>query len=129
MHQSIDANSFLHNRASCEKLVKKLVSAKSTQQGDKMNGLLALLIELTAQFQSSDGREYNTAILPFDYALELYLGYQTSYVPNTTTQDTKILSEALLNSNTGLFVSIIHLSRIGKSYIVLQPSDGNIHLY
>ena len=114
-----------------EKLMQKLVSAKTTQQREKMNGLLALLNELTAQYeltaQARDGREYTTAILPFEYALELYLGYQTGYVPNTATQDTKIqFTETLLNPNTGLFVSIIRLSSLGKSYIVLRPPDGNM---
>jgi hypothetical protein len=42
-----------------EKLEQKLASAKTTQQKDKINGLLAILSELTAQFQGSDGREYN----------------------------------------------------------------------
>ena len=110
-----------------EKLVQKLAIAKSKQQRDKISGLLALLNELTAQFQARDGREYATAILPFDYALELYLGYQTGYVPNTATQDIKIqFTETLLNSNTGLFVSVIRLSSLGKSYIVLRPPDGNM---
>ena len=110
-----------------EKLVHKLAIAKSKQQRDKISGLLALLNELTAQFQARNGREYATAILPFDYALELYLGYQTGYVPNTVTQDIKIqFTETLLNSNTGLFVSIIRVSSLGKSYIVLRPPDGNM---
>jgi hypothetical protein len=68
-----------------------------------------------------------TGILPLDYALELYLGHQTDYVPNTATQDTKIqFNETLLNANTGLFVSIVRLPSIGKSYVVLRPADGNM---
>ena len=107
--------------------MQKLAIAKSKQQRDKISGLLALLDELTAQFQARDGREYATTILAFDYAIELYLGYQTGYVPNTATQDIKTqFTETLLNSNAGLFVSIIRLSSLGKSYIVLRPPDGNM---
>ena len=121
--QTLSSTTELH-----EKLEQKVVSAKTTQQRDKINRL-ALLSELTntAQFQGPDGREYMTGILPLVYALELYLGHQTGYVPNTATQDTKIqFNETLLNSNTGLFISIVRIPSIGKSYVVLRPSDGNM---
>lgn len=108
------------------KLQQKLPKAETKQHREKLNGLASILNELTAQHLGSDGKEYMNSIIPLGYALELYLGYKTGYVSNTVTEHTKQqFVEAILNPNTGLFVSIVRIPSTDKSYVVLRSPDGS----
>ena len=108
------------------KLQQKLLKAETKQHREKLNGLVSILNELTAQYLGSDGKEYMNSIIPLEYAEELYLRYKTDYVSNRASEHTKQqFVEAILNPNTGLFVSIVRIPSTDKSYVVLRSPDGS----
>ena len=61
----------------CCKLQQRLLKAETKQHRAKINGLVSILNELTAQYLGSDGKQYMNSSTPLEYAMELYLGYET----------------------------------------------------
>ena len=119
--QTVSCISEIHH-----KLQQNLLKAKTKQHREKLNGLVSILNELTAQYLGSDGKEYMNSIIPLEYALEVYLGYKTDYVSSMATEHTKQqFVEAILSPNTGLFVSIVIIPSTDKSYVILRSPDGS----
>ncbi len=98
-------------------------SLKSVAEINKINGLLAVLEHLLLTKIMEDGKEVPNSHLKFEAALELFLGFDTSYVPGSKdSYDVKRFQYALLHPKCGLCVYIFNpLSRDG--YIILRSDD------
>ena len=78
MHQGVYVNSFLYLRNLLQTSTKAtLLKAETKQHRAKLNGLVSILNELPAQYLGSDGKQYMNSSTPLEYAMELYLGYET----------------------------------------------------
>lgn len=93
-----------------EKVLQEVkASLKSVAEINKVSGLLAVLEHLLLTKISEDGKEVPNSYLKFEDALELFLGFDTGYVPGTkASYDVKRLRYALLHPKYGLCVYIFN---------------------
>lgn len=105
-------------------------SLKSEQEKEKIDGLLAVLKQLLTTRISQDGNEIPNCYLKFAEALELFLGFDTDYVPGTrTTNDTQRFQHALLHPKYGLSVYLFNPIRGDGGYIIAKSNEIDLSAF
>ena len=108
--------------------LENLCEKQAGERKSKLQGLLAVLHNLQAEYDAQDGKEYETSYLPFDEAVEIYFAYQNK-VPPFTKADHNNFTYALLHKTWGLCVHIIYVERLNKRFIVLRPDCCSLEVF
>ena len=108
--------------------LEKLCEKQTKEKKPKIQGLLAVLHGLQAEYIAQDGKQYDTSYLPFDEAVEIYFAYQNK-VPPFTKADHNNFTYALLHKTWGLCVHIIYVEKLNKRFIVLRPDCCSLEVF
>ncbi len=104
-----------------------LQNANSSQKKDKLNGLAAVLTFLQAGEISENGTEQDSSFMPFDTALEIFLGYQRNHTANLHDRNVKRqFLLALLNQKYGLCVLVWYSQIQNKTFVLARPDNVDL---
>ena len=107
----------------------KAGKGKVKDEINRLNGLLAVWDNLTANSVGLDGKEYTSCYLQFDVAMEIFFSfYENVGYPFLNTDKDKFMY-ALLHEKWGLCIYLVTLEGANEKWIVLKSDEVDMELF